>query len=71
MCIRDSASIASYHYNRTGKRVFFLPVYVNKKKKTITIGEAVPYDTSQKNAVEKKRLVQELHHAMEALSTEI
>ena len=65
------ASIASYHYNRTGKRVFFLPVYVNKKKKTITIGEAVPYDPSQKNAVEKKRLVQELHHAMEALSTEI
>lgn len=64
------ASIASYHYSKTGKCVSFLPVYVNKKKKTITIGKRISYHPAKKNAAEKKQLVRLLHDAMESLSME-
>lgn len=62
------ANVASYHYNKTGECVTFLPVYVNKKEKTITIGKGFAYDPREKASVEKKRIVQHLHDAIESLS---
>lgn len=53
-------TIGSLYYNKTGKRVRFVPVYADKKKRTITFGTPVCYDPEGRD--EKTRLCDELRN---------
>ncbi len=58
------AEIGRAYYKRTGRRALFVPVYVNKRKRTMTFLPGVRYDPDNPPAVEKERLAGCLHDTM-------
>ncbi|MDL2236166.1 hypothetical protein LJC07_08560 [Christensenellaceae bacterium OttesenSCG-928-L17] len=59
-------TIGAEYYKRTGNATTFYPMYVNRAKRTLTIGEGIRYDTENSKAKEKDRIVEALHNWMEA-----
>ncbi|MDD3920026.1 MAG: hypothetical protein PHO41_02460 [Eubacteriales bacterium] len=62
------AAIAQEYYKRTGSCTTFYPIYANKKKRTLTIGEGTRFDPNNGKNEEKQRITQYLHDWMEAQS---
>jgi 1-acyl-sn-glycerol-3-phosphate acyltransferase len=59
--------LARLYYVRTSKAVLFLPVAVNRKVRSILVGQPVRFDASAPFIVEKARLKKELEHRVEEL----
>ena len=59
--------LARIYYERTRRAVLFLPVAVNRKARTIGVGQPVPFDALAPFTAEKVRLKRELEHRVEEL----
>ncbi|MDL2257622.1 hypothetical protein LJC42_00495 [Eubacteriales bacterium OttesenSCG-928-K08] len=59
-------TIGSEYYKRTGLCTTFYPMYADKAKHTLTIGEGIRYDSQNSKAKEKDRIVQALFDWMDA-----
>lgn len=55
-------TIGMLYHHKTGKKLCFIPVYADRKKRTITFGKEVRYDPD--GADEKERLCRELRGQM-------
>lgn len=62
--------IGKMYYDRTGKPLLFYPIYSDKDKRVLKIGEPVEYDTSLDSREAKSVLSAALQRRMEALMTE-
>lgn len=62
------SKIGSSYYKATGKHTIFYPMYADRKKHRIFIGDGIEFDPSHKSADEKCRIVNYLHDTMEELS---
>lgn len=60
--------VAQLYYNRTGKAPQFIPLYANKKKRTITFGNALRYDPENNPNDEKERICTTLRDELNRLS---
>lgn len=58
------ASIGSEYYKRTGNCTTFYPMYVNRQKRTLTIGDGIRYSPENGSKKEKERIVEALHSWM-------
>lgn len=54
-------SIGAEYYKRTGLSTTFYPMYVDKQKRTLTIGEGIVYLPENGSRKEKARIVDALH----------
>jgi len=59
--------LARRYYERTRRAVLFLPVAVNRKARTIGVGQPVRFDALAPFTAEKVRLKRELEHRVEEL----
>ena len=59
--------LARRYYERTRRAVLFLPVAVNRKARTIRVGQPVSFDALAPFTAEKVRLKRELEHRVEEL----
>ncbi|NLO84471.1 MAG: hypothetical protein GX096_03445 [Clostridiales bacterium] len=59
--------IAPLYYAKTKKKAVFVPIYASKSQRTLTIGEAIPYDPANGANDEKLRLSRELLSSMQAM----
>ncbi|MHB1314053.1 MAG: hypothetical protein ACYCX2_01035 [Christensenellales bacterium] len=62
------AHIGKLYYEKTGKEVYFYPVFANKKKRTFTIDKPVKYNAGNPSREEKLRIAREIRNAMLNLS---
>ena len=60
--------VAQLYYNRTGKAPQFIPLYANKKKRTITFGDALRYDPENNPNDEKERICTTLRDELNRLA---
>lgn len=60
--------VAQLYYNRTGKAPLFIPLYANKKKRTITFGNSLRYDPENNPNDEKERICTTLRDELIRLS---
>ncbi len=63
------SSIGSEYHKRTGCCTTFYPVYINKKKRIMTIGPGVRFDPDNPKTVEKDRIVDALYGWMQEQSS--
>lgn len=67
------AMLAPSYYSRTKKRMRFLPIFINKKEKTVTIGRLIVFDPKSDPTEERRRIIleadNELHRLMNAQET--
>lgn len=56
--------VAKTYYRQTGKCATFYPMYVNKKKRTLTYEDGITFDPTNTNAIEKDRIVDYLQSVM-------
>ncbi|MGI6664450.1 MAG: lysophospholipid acyltransferase family protein [Christensenellaceae bacterium] len=64
------SKIGRAYYKKTGKCVRFIPIYINKKKRTLTFGKGVLYDPEVADAAEKSYIVDGLFAEMEEMAKE-
>lgn len=64
------AHIAIQFYRETGKTAVFYPIFADKKRRTYTIGEGIPYRPEGAPAEEKRRIAEALHDAMQEMLEE-
>lgn len=57
-------AIAEQYYKRTKKCTTFYPIYVDKKKHTLTFGTGIKYNPVNIRSEEKKRIINYLHDWM-------
>lgn len=62
------SSIGRVYYKKTGRRLAFVPVFISKKKRTLTFGDAVVFDPKHPKMQEKDRIVNTLHDRMTMMS---
>jgi hypothetical protein len=62
------SSIGRVYYQRTGKRLPFIPVYIDKAKHTLQFGQQVQYDPDNSRVAEKQRIAKELYERMSELA---
>jgi len=69
ICKFDSGfvEIAENVHDRTGDRLDFYPIGVNKRERTLSLGEPVSYVPENPPAVEKRRIIAELELRVTAL----
>lgn len=60
--------VAQLYYNRTGKAPQFIPLYANKKKRTITFGNSLRYDPEKNPNDEKERICTTLRDELNRLA---
>ncbi len=65
------ARIGTEYYKRTGQCTTFYPMYANKQKRTLTIGEGIRYRADRENKQEQARIVDTLHAWMEEQNDEM
>lgn len=63
--------IAPMLYNKTGKKVKFVPIYASKEIRTIAIGPAVEYNPDAQPTQEKQRIVSDLQSRMNAMARQM
>ncbi len=56
--------VAPLYYKRTGKRCVFVPIYADKKRRTLTFGVPTVYDPDNEPNAEKERLCNTLRGEM-------
>ena len=64
------AMLGMMHWARNKRRAVFVPVYANKKKRTVTIGDGIAFDPENATNEEKLRIAQTLHNALSAMAGE-
>lgn len=62
--------IAKEYYNRTKQVTSFYPVYINKRKRTMTFGKGVAYNTQNNQREERDRIVTSLILSIRNLADE-
>lgn len=62
------ADIGRMYYRKTGKKVRFYPVYVDKNNREIVIGEGLEYNSENPKQDEKRRIAEVLNARMQAMS---
>lgn len=62
--------IAKEYYNRTKQVTSFYPVYINKKKRTMTFGKGVTYNPHNNQMEERDRIVASLMQSIKIMSLE-
>jgi hypothetical protein len=55
------------YYEKTGKRVQFIPIYADKKRRTLTFGKPTRYNPDELPIPEKERIVKHLRDEMIAI----
>lgn len=56
--------LGKYYYQKTGKKISFYPVFISRKKGSMYIEQPIIYNPDNDPAIEKQRIVSELHEAM-------
>ena len=56
--------LAQLYHQKTGKIVQFIPIYADKKKRTLSFGPAIYYNPDNHPAEEKQRIVTYLRNQM-------
>lgn len=56
--------VAQMYYQKTGKQAQFLPIYADKKRRTLTFGQGTLYDPAPQPTVEKQRIAAWLRNEM-------
>lgn len=62
------SSIGRSYYKKTGRCLSFIPVYIDKQKRTLSLGQAVVYDPDNNKSAEKDRIVTTLHARMSRMA---
>lgn len=62
------SQIGAEYYKLTGRRVTFYPMYIDKKKRTMTFFNGITFDPSHAKADEKRRIVSYLQKTMNEAS---
>lgn len=60
-------NIGKLYYRRTGKRLYFYPMYVCKETRMISVGEPIAYDPDLEPQKQRKRIVAYLCDQIDAL----
>ncbi len=63
--------LAPLYYNRTGRRVLFVPVYASREKRKICFGSSIEYDPDNSPPEEKLRIADGLRDAMLAMGRKL
>lgn len=58
------ALLAEIYFNRTGKRLHFVPMYCHKGRRTMTFGQQIVYDPENESAAERERISGEAEQEM-------
>lgn len=61
------ANIGKMYHDATGKSLRFYPIYTDKRRHTLRIGDPITYDPSTPHKEEKERIAHDLREAMLAL----
>lgn len=56
--------IAKYHYQKTGKKISFYPMFISHQNKAMYIGEPIVYNPESDQTQEKQRIITYLHDEM-------
>jgi len=64
------AMLGMMHWARNKRRAVFVPVYANKHKRVVTIGEEIVFDPENETNAEKLRIAQTLHDVLAEMSKE-
>ena len=56
--------IGKYHYQKTGKKITFYPMFTSYKNKTIYIGEPITFNPNIDNNIQKDEIVKHLNDEM-------
>ena len=54
--------IGKYHYQKTGKRISFYPMFISYKQRTIYIGKPIKYDPEKETNLQKLEIVKYLRN---------
>ena len=57
--------LGKYYYQKTGKKISFYPVFISKKKACMYIEKPVIYNPDNEPNIEKERIVNDLHNAIQ------
>ena len=56
--------IGKYHFQKTGKKITFYPMFTSFKNKTIYIGEPIIYNPEIDNNIQKDKIINHLRNEM-------
>lgn len=56
--------IGKFHYQKTGKRISFYPMFISKRNKAMYIGNPLVFDPEKEANLQKKEIINYLHDTM-------
>lgn len=63
------AQLGRLYFSRTGKKLKFFPIYINRQKESLEVGEVVCYENMGDSIAEKQAISRELYRRLSLMSS--